>query len=286
MSRAATKTWISTLGLWTTVRVGFWPSHWPHRCPSRAPIFRWDSTASCQASHGRRGGRGDRCSGAPPRHRLAGGETQGRWSAHQLRRKGDPRHPSRPSSATFPPPPHTHTQLTSSNMPAPPSRGFRGVRSSWPSTTWWDQRCFASSASAIASLAWWKASPSLPFPSLPFPGRTSCTENQPTVVPLLAHTPPPTTTTTGDFSFLMIPQTSCACTPGHVQAKRYLTFKVDGYYEGLSSGSKFTLSHQVRGVAQAEPGSWPLALPAWAALLTFSWRAPARGAQNPARGAE
>eukprot|EP00055_Hartaetosiga_balthica_P005967 m.18272 g.18272 ORF g.18272 m.18272 type:complete len:428 (+) comp4940_c0_seq1:99-1382(+) len=31
---------------------------------------------------------------------------------------------------------------------------------------------------------------------------------------------------------------------GHVQAKRYLTFKEEGYYAGLSAGSKFTLSHQ------------------------------------------
>ncbi|EGD73976.1 hypothetical protein PTSG_05670 [Salpingoeca rosetta] len=38
---------------------------------------------------------------------------------------------------------------------------------------------------------------------------------------------------------------------GHVQAKRYLTFKEDGYYEGLSAGSKFTLKHQ-GGVMSAE----------------------------------
>ena len=33
---------------------------------------------------------------------------------------------------------------------------------------------------------------------------------------------------------------------GHVQAKRYLTFKEDKYFENLSEGSKFTLKHQVR----------------------------------------
>eukprot|EP00043_Microstomoeca_roanoka_P018067 m.191728 g.191728 ORF g.191728 m.191728 type:complete len:521 (+) comp16761_c5_seq1:100-1662(+) len=38
---------------------------------------------------------------------------------------------------------------------------------------------------------------------------------------------------------------------GHVQAKRYLTFKEDGYYDSLSEGSKFTLKHQ-GGIMTAE----------------------------------
>ena len=35
-----------------------------------------------------------------------------------------------------------------------------------------------------------------------------------------------------------------ALVEGHVQAKRYLCYKEQGYYDSLSEGSKFTLKHQ------------------------------------------
>jgi predicted HD phosphohydrolase len=43
---------------------------------------------------------------------------------------------------------------------------------------------------------------------------------------------------------------------GHVQAKRYLTFKVEGYYEALSDGSKFTLSHQGGTMTEKEANAF------------------------------
>ncbi|EDQ87651.1 uncharacterized protein MONBRDRAFT_9769 [Monosiga brevicollis MX1] len=43
---------------------------------------------------------------------------------------------------------------------------------------------------------------------------------------------------------------------GHVQAKRYLTFKEADYYENLSAGSKFTLKHQGGPMSASEASAF------------------------------